>query len=78
MKEFKKFTMYDYAHTTCSNRAESLPYKVETQPYDPHKVMNTSSVIVHVEGAKNFILRTNDEDYTLDFQHLIKDYGIEA
>lgn len=69
--------MYDYAHTTASNKTEPLPYKVETQPYDPHRVMNTSNVIVHVEGAKNFILRTKDKDYTLDFQRLLKDYGIE-
>lgn len=63
MNEFKKFTLYD----------ESV-----RREYSDCVLDKTSKVIVHVEGAKNFILRTNDEDYTLDFQRLIKDYGIEA
>jgi hypothetical protein len=35
-------------------------------------------VIVHVEDVKHFILRTEEKDYVLDFQRLLKDYGIKV
>ena len=34
-------------------------------------------IIVNVENTNRLILRTEDNDYTLDFKKLLKDYGIE-
>lgn len=65
MNEFKKFTMYDeYAcreYSTNVNVSERKPDRI----------------IVNVDQVKNFILRTKDKDYNLDFQRLLRDYGIE-
>lgn len=37
----------------------------------------TNRVIVNVEGVKDFVFQTKDKEYTLDFQKLLKDYGVE-
>ena len=62
MNEFKKFTLYD--ESVRREYSDCVPDK-------------TSKVIVHVEDVKDFILRTKDKDYNLDFQRLLRDYGIE-
>lgn len=36
-----------------------------------------NTVIVYVECMENFILRTKDKYYTLNFKKLLEDYGIE-
>lgn len=63
MNEFKKFTLYD--ESVRREYSDCVPDK-------------TSKVIVHVEDVKDFILRTKNKNYTLDFQRLLKDYGIEV
>lgn len=62
MNEFKKFTLYD--ESVRREYSDCVPDK-------------TSKVIVHVDQVKDFILRTKDKDYNLDFQRLLRDYGIE-
>ena len=65
MNEFKKFTMYDEdacrEYSTNVNVSDSKPERI----------------IVNVDQVKNFILRAKDKDYNLDFQRLLRDYGIE-
>lgn len=65
MSEFKKFTMYD--EDTC------------IQPMFVKNVSDSKPdrIIMHVDQVKDFILRTKDKDYNLDFQRLLRDYGIE-
>lgn len=63
MSEFKKFTMYD--ENVCRE------YSTSVSDCKPDRI------IVHVDQVKNFILRTKDKDYNLDFQRLLRDYGIE-
>ena len=62
MNEFKKFTLYD--ESVRREYSDCVPDK-------------TSKVIMHVDQVKDFILRTKDKDYNLDFQRLLRDYGIE-
>lgn len=62
MNEFKKFTLYD--ESVRREYSDCVPDK-------------TSKVIMHVDQVKNFILRAKDKDYNLDFQRLLRDYGIE-
>lgn len=62
MNEFKKFMLYD--ESVRREYSDCVPDK-------------TSKVIVHVEDVKDFILRTKDKDYNLDFKRLLRDYGIE-
>lgn len=65
MNEFKKFTMYD------ENTCREYSTNVNVSERKPNRI------IVNVDQVKNFILRTKDKDYNLDFQRLLKDYGIE-
>ena len=37
-----------------------------------------SRVIVEAENLDSFIFRTKEKDYVLDFQKILKDYGIEV
>ena len=65
MNEFKRFTMYD--EDTCREYSTN----VNMSDCKPDRI------IVNVDQVKNFILHTKDKDYNLDFQRLLKDYGIE-
>lgn len=46
--------------------------------FDDVEYNKYNTVIVNVEYMENFILRTKDKDYTLNFKKLLEDYGIEA
>ena len=35
-------------------------------------------VFIDVENVKDFILCTEDKDYVIDFQKLLRDYGVEV
>lgn len=37
-----------------------------------------NTVTISVENMEQFILRTKDGDYVLDFQRLLEDYGVEV
>ena len=65
MNEFKRFTMYD------ENVCREYSTNINVSDCKPDRI------IVNVDQVKNFILRTKDKDYNLDFQRLLRDYGIE-
>ena len=37
-----------------------------------------SKVFIDVENVRDFILCTEDKSYVLDFQKLLRDYGVEV
>lgn len=62
MRGFKKFAMYD------KNVGREYSDCVPDRP---------NKVVVDVDDVQHFILRTKDKDYNLDFQRLLRDYGVE-
>ena len=51
---------------------------MHTKEYCNISAPSCVKTIVCVDNMKEFILRTKDKDYVLDFQRLLEDYGIEV